>query len=455
MDKYTRIKMIGKGNFGDVWLVEDNKGQKFALKLIDLQFQSVDPTNEVTLLKVLKHPNIIKYYNSFVQNDQLCILMEFAENYDLQIYTKNNPSNILNWFTQLCQAVQYLHSMNIVHKDIKMKNVFLTKDGIIKLGDFSISKKLDASLNLTQLGTPYYLSPEICESKPYNTKSDIWGLGCFLYELCTKQKPFKGESLPEVFKNIILSETPKLPEGFPFFYQDIINKCLQKNPQDRPEIQQILDIPEIKKERIKFSQLYKQRLIGMLKQIDNTQSEQTQNNIKQMHKPIFTPQNKSQSLLFKNLFSEQIQSNIKKPMTKKVISIDTDLIEKEDQQQQSHEPQTQFAKQLFNPKTPTSPNRNLLLADFLKKKLGESKFLDVRQILEESQNPIQLLDQKEFMANLMGEENLECVKIFKILINNCATLPGNHFRQMNNYQFLRDKVSSQPDLDQNLKTNNF
>lgn len=62
------------------------------------------------------------------------------------------------------------------------------------------------------------MSPEICESKPYNTKSDIWGLGCFLYELCTKQKPFKGESLPEVFKNIILSETPKLPEGFPFFY---------------------------------------------------------------------------------------------------------------------------------------------------------------------------------------------------------------------------------------------
>ncbi|CAD8203965.1 unnamed protein product [Paramecium octaurelia] len=455
MDKYTRIKMIGKGNFGDVWLVEDNKGQKFALKLIDLQFQSVDPTNEVTLLKVLKHPNIIKYYSSFVQNDQLCILMEFAENYDLQIYTKSNPSNILNWFTQLCQAVQYLHSMNIVHKDIKMKNVFLTKDGIIKLGDFSISKKLDASLNLTQLGTPYYLSPEICESKPYNTKSDIWGLGCLLYELCTKQKPFQGESLPEVFKNIITSETPKLPEGFPYLYQDIINQCLQKNPQDRPEISQILEIQEIKKERLKFQQLYKQRLIGMLKQIDSAQSDSLQSNIKQMHKPIFTPQNKSQSLLFKNLFSEQIQSNIKKPMTKKVIKIDTDLIEKEDQQQQQNETPTQFAKQLFNPKTPTSPNRNLLLADFLKKKLGEQKFLDVRQILEESQNPIQLLDQREIMANLMGEENLECVKIFKILISNCTTLPGNHFRQMNNYQFLREKVSSQPDLDQNIKTNNF
>ncbi|CAD8202206.1 unnamed protein product [Paramecium pentaurelia] len=456
MDKYTRIKMIGKGNFGDVWLVEDNKGQKFALKLIDLQFESVDPTNEVTLLKVLKHRNIIKYYNSFVQNDQLCILMEFAENYDLQIYTKNNPSNILNWFTQLCQAVQYLHQMNIVHKDIKMKNVFLTKDGIIKLGDFSISKKLDASLNLTQLGTPYYLSPEICESKPYNTKSDIWGLGCLLYELCTKQKPFQGESLPEVFKNIILSETPKLPEGFPEFYQDIINQCLQKNPQDRPDILQLLDIPEIKKERIKFSQLYKQRLIGMLKQIDNGQQESIQNNIKQMHKPIFTPQNKSQSLLFKNLFSEQIQSNIKKPMTKKMIKIDTDLIEKEDQlQQQNEETPTLFAKQLFNPKTPTSPNRNLLLADFLKKKLGEQKFLDVRQILEESQNPIQLLDQKEIMSNLIGEENLECVKIFKILISNCTTLPGNHFRQMNNYQFLRDKIISQPDLDKNQKTNNF
>ena len=93
-------------------------------------------------------------------------------------------------------AVEYLHERKIIHRDIKIHNIFLSKDNIVKLGDFGISKKLEGTAQLanTSVGTPYYISPEICSSKSYTFSSDIWMLGCTLFELCTLEKPFTGKS---------------------------------------------------------------------------------------------------------------------------------------------------------------------------------------------------------------------------------------------------------------------
>lgn len=96
----------------------------------------------------------------------------------------------------------------MIHRDIKLQNIFLNKEGIIKLGDFGVSKKLENTDDLakTSLGTPYYISPEICQGKPYNNKSDVWMLGCVLYELCTLERAFNAYSLHVfiiIFKNLI------------------------------------------------------------------------------------------------------------------------------------------------------------------------------------------------------------------------------------------------------------
>jgi len=121
--------------------------------------------------------------------------MEFCECGDLASAIKDwkkeggtfSEEEILNWFIQICIALEYIHGRKILHWDIKSQNIFLTSNGTVKLGDFGISKLLETTNEaaMTVVGTPYYMSPEVCENKPYTFKSDVWALGCVLYELCT------------------------------------------------------------------------------------------------------------------------------------------------------------------------------------------------------------------------------------------------------------------------------
>lgn len=145
-------------------------------------------------MKQLSHPNIVKYEESFVEGDWLIIVMEYCECRDLGYHVKIKKQQkqffdervISNWFIQILIALEYIHQKKILHRDIKLSNIFLTKSGKIKIGDFGISKQLTTEVNKAQtlVGTPYYLSPEVCKNEPYTYKSDIWSLGCVLYELC-------------------------------------------------------------------------------------------------------------------------------------------------------------------------------------------------------------------------------------------------------------------------------
>jgi len=121
--------------------------------------------------------------------------MEYCEVGDLASHIKLkqkkgemfSEEEILNWFIQICIALEYIHGWKILHRDVKSQNIFLTKNNTVKLGDFGISKLLESTNEaaMTVVGTPYYMSPEVCENKPYTFKSDVWALGCVLYELCT------------------------------------------------------------------------------------------------------------------------------------------------------------------------------------------------------------------------------------------------------------------------------
>ena len=102
----------------------------------------------------------------------------------------------------MSRSLNILHEKNIFHRDLKSANVFLNNDGTSKLGDLNVSKVAKKGLLYTQTGTPYYASPEVWNDKPYDYKSDIWSLGCVLYEMCALKPPFRANDMEELFKKV-------------------------------------------------------------------------------------------------------------------------------------------------------------------------------------------------------------------------------------------------------------
>ena len=208
--------------------------------------------NEVDVLRSLKHPNIVAYCDSFLEGRMLCIVMEFADGGDLSqlIKRKKNMSEILREsevlpiFVQCCLALHYVHKLHILHRDIKSQNIFMTLSGAVKLGDFGIAKVLDhtAAEAITMIGTPIYLAPEVCHSKPYGTKADVWSIGVVLYELLALTPPFTGTNMAALMNNIVTATPNELPDLYSESLTDLVVKhLLQKLPEMRPTVAQILD----------------------------------------------------------------------------------------------------------------------------------------------------------------------------------------------------------------------
>ncbi|XP_057223396.1 serine/threonine-protein kinase Nek3 isoform X2 [Malurus melanocephalus] len=215
MEGYDTLKVLGEGSFGRALLVHHRiSDKKYVMKEIRLPMSSSGVENsrkEAVLLAKMKHPNIVAFKESFEADGHLYIVMEYCDDGDLMQKIKHQGRNlfpedtILHWFVQMCLAVKHIHDKRVLHRDIKSKNVFLTQNGKVKLGDFGSARLLahPMSYACTYVGTPYYVPPEIWESMPYNNKSDIWSLGCILYELCTLKHPMAKE-----FERV-LNETKK------------------------------------------------------------------------------------------------------------------------------------------------------------------------------------------------------------------------------------------------------
>ncbi|XP_038242741.1 serine/threonine-protein kinase Nek3 isoform X4 [Dermochelys coriacea] len=215
MEEYTVLKVLGEGSFGRALLVfHKSSDEKYAMKEIRLPKSPCDVQNsrkEAILLSKMKHPNIVAYKESFEADGHLYIVMEYCDDGDLMQKIKYQrgklfpEDTILHWFVQMCLGVKHIHDRRVLHRDIKSKNIFLTQNGKVKLGDFGSARLLTNPMAYacTYVGTPYYVPPEIWENMPYNNKSDIWSLGCILYELCTLKHPMTAE-----FEQI-LKETKK------------------------------------------------------------------------------------------------------------------------------------------------------------------------------------------------------------------------------------------------------
>ncbi|KFU97044.1 Serine/threonine-protein kinase Nek3, partial [Pterocles gutturalis] len=265
MEEYKVLKVLGEGSFGRALLVHHRiSNQKYAMKEIRLPMSSSDVENsrkEAVLLAKMKHPNIVAYKESFEADRHLYIVMEYCDDGDLMQKIKQQrgklfpEDTILHWFVQMCLGVKHIHDKRVLHRDIKSKNVFLTQNGKVKLGDFGSARLLahPASYACTYVGTPYYVPPEIWESMPYNNKSDIWSLGCILYELCTLRHPFQANSWKHLILKICKGSYNPLPSHYSYELHYLIKQMFKRNPQNRPSASTILA-------RSRLTKLIKSRL---------------------------------------------------------------------------------------------------------------------------------------------------------------------------------------------------
>ena len=261
---YKLIKLLGEGSFGKVYLCENlSDNSHCVIKQIPLdgldEEEKKETYNEVLILKKVNHSNIIKFIDVFKKskpNNTLNIVTEYADDGDLnqkieKLKKKKSPfteKEIINYLVQICLALNHIHKKKIIHRDIKSGNIFLTKGGLVKLGDFGLSKGFKNTWEKakSKVGTPYYLSPEIINSKPYNSKSDIWALGVLLYEMMTFKMPFNANSLPSLSLKI-LRGTYQYPSSY--YSRDLINlvkQCLTIEPKKRPSAEMILKMNFIK-----------------------------------------------------------------------------------------------------------------------------------------------------------------------------------------------------------------
>ena len=260
MEQFKIINKIGEGAYSTVYTVrriEDNK--IYALKKVKIKKLSkkeqANALNEVRILASVNSPYVIGYKESFIDEAEqtLNIIMEYADDGDLyqkiKLYLKNKTffmeHDIWRIFIQITKGLNDLHEYNILHRDLKSANVFLFSDGTAKLGDLNVSKITTRGLGYTQTGTPYYASPEVWKDKPYNSKSDIWSLGCVFYELIMLNTPFKGKSMKDLYEKVKKGEYTPIPKYFSPKFQIVIDRILKIRPEERPSAGDILNMDEI------------------------------------------------------------------------------------------------------------------------------------------------------------------------------------------------------------------
>merc|ERR1719486_363462 len=217
-----------------------------------------DAANEVKVLSSLKHPYIVAYKDSFIEDGFLNIVMEYADGGDLftriqkakKSMTKFPEQQILRWFTQALLALKFIHDKHILHRDLKSQNFFLMSNGKLKIGDFGIAKVLDstAAFAKTTIGTPYYLSPEICQERPYSWSSDVWAMGCILYEMAALRVPFDAPNIRALVSKITRGSMPVVPSRYSAELQRLCGDLLQREERKRPSSTDILRYPVVQTE---------------------------------------------------------------------------------------------------------------------------------------------------------------------------------------------------------------
>ena len=268
MKDFDIVKVLGKGSFGSVYLVRRKEDKKiYALKSVILEKlnkkEQENSVNEVRLLASISHPNVIEYKEAFWddKNSTLNLIMEYADNGDLQtlINKKRKEQRYFNenliWLysIQMIEGLKAIHDKKIMHRDLKSANIFLSKKKHqCKIGDMNVSKVIKEKFLTTQTGTPYYASPEVWRDEPYSYKSDLWSIGCVIYEMCALRPPFNGKDLDELFENVCKCEIKRISNYYSDDLWNMILMLLQHDVDKRVDCEEFLNNEIIKKKINQF-----------------------------------------------------------------------------------------------------------------------------------------------------------------------------------------------------------
>mmetsp|Transcript_81694 Transcript_81694/g.212449 ORF Transcript_81694/g.212449 Transcript_81694/m.212449 type:complete len:476 (+) Transcript_81694:93-1520(+) len=267
---YSEVREIGRGSFGTASLARDRQGRVWAMKTVDVSraddSQTQEAQHEAVLLASLKHPYIVRFHDSFIDEGSLVIVMDFAEGGDLHdrisaqrsIGTPFREQQVLRWVTQVALGLKYLHGRLILHRDIKSQNILLNAKGDACIADFGIARVLSKScgelIEAAPLGSPGYLSPEIYNETLYSFSSDVWALGCIFFELANLRMPFEARSLPALALKVTQGPAPALPQVYKEDLRQLGADMLSYNRESRPSAEDIVQRPVVRSEMSRMLQ---------------------------------------------------------------------------------------------------------------------------------------------------------------------------------------------------------
>uniref|UniRef100_K3WG65 non-specific serine/threonine protein kinase n=1 Tax=Globisporangium ultimum (strain ATCC 200006 / CBS 805.95 / DAOM BR144) TaxID=431595 RepID=K3WG65_GLOUD len=269
MDAYEQVKVIGKGSFGVVTqIVRKADGKALVWKEVNYGQMSEKEkqliVSEVNILRELRHPHIVRYLDRVIdkQATKIYIVMEYCEGGDLSQYIKRKKREgsyieegfIWHIFTHIFLALKECHRHRegnvvrpILHRDIKPGNIFLDSNNNAKLGDFGLAKELSSESRFAQtnVGTPYYMSPEMVNEMTYDERSDIWALGCLLYEMATLAPPFDATNQLALAKKINAGKFTRIPQQYSEGLFQVIRWMLHRQRSRRPRIEDLERVPQL------------------------------------------------------------------------------------------------------------------------------------------------------------------------------------------------------------------
>ena len=249
MENYMLLDLIGEGAFGKIYRAQRKSTYQIVAimkigkkKKQDKEIKSL--RLEIDILKKIFDENVIQLLDSFETNSEFCLVTELAQGqlYEILEEDKKLPESEIKFIArQLVAGLFYLHSNNIIHRDIKPQNILISANGIIKICDFGFARAIENKTMITSIkGTPLYMAPELLKESPYNQKADLWLLGVILYELFVGQPPFYTNSFLNLM-NKIMNESIKYPETMSYPFKDFLKGLLNKNPKDRCGWNKIID----------------------------------------------------------------------------------------------------------------------------------------------------------------------------------------------------------------------